>query len=117
MRSSANCAAFLDKATRRNDVPAAEIKDEKGELRRSDYASYRDAFFLLSVMNQFTINIHFNGAAAERLLKVALFSQKLRLPVAAGGSIEEVRMALARDAREARKRGTALCTCMTVFIS
>lgn len=109
MRSSANCAAFLDKATRRSDTPAEWIRDEKGGQRRSDYASYRDAFFLLSVMNQFTINVHFNGAAAEKLLKVALFSQQLRLPVAAGGSIEEVRLALARDAREARKRGTVQC--------
>ncbi|KAK5106894.1 hypothetical protein LTS08_001017 [Lithohypha guttulata] len=109
MRSSANCAAFLDKATRRNDIPEAEIGNEKDGKQRSDFASYRDAFFLLSVMNQFTINLHFNGAAAEKLLKVALFSQQLRLPLSAGGSIEEVRQALARDTREARKRGTVQC--------
>lgn len=109
MRISANCAAFLDKATRRKDFPKEIIEDEKGHKTRSDYASYRDACFLLSVMNQYTINVRFNGASAEKLLKVALFSHDLRLPVAAGGSIEEVRQILARDTRESRKRGTVQC--------
>lgn len=109
MRSSANCAAFLDKATHRKDLQRATVKDEKGNEIRSDYASYRDASFLLSIMNQFTVNPRFNGASAEKLLKVALFSKELRMPTAAGGSLEQVRQALARDTREARKRGTVQC--------
>jgi hypothetical protein len=59
-------------------------------------------------MNQFTLNVAFNGAAAEKLLKIALFSKQLRLP-ASEGDIEIVRRALARDTREARKRGTVQC--------
>lgn len=109
MRSSANCAAFLDKATDRNDLPGPTIENPDGKRDRSEYASYRDAFFILSVMNQFTININFNGAAAEKLLKVALFSKQLRLPLAEAADLEEARQALARDTREARKRGTVQC--------
>lgn len=108
MRTSANCAAFVDKATYRKDIPEQFELDEKGRQVQSEFASIRDGFFLLSVMNQFTINVAFNGASAEKLLKVALFSRQLRLP-AAEGDIEIVRQALARDTREARKRGTVQC--------
>ena len=108
MRTTANCAAFIDKSTDRNDIPNEYQEDGNGRKRQTDFSSYRDAFFLLSVMNQFTLNTSFNGAASEKLLKVALFSRRLRLP-AADSDMEDVRRALARDTRESRKRGTVQC--------
>lgn len=98
----------MDKATNRKDIPKEHEETEKGEQIQSDFSSIRDAFFLLGVMNQFTLNVALNGAAAEKLLKIALFSRQLQLP-ASEADIEKIRKALAKDTREARKRGTVQC--------
>ena len=80
--------------------------------RGSDFASIRDSFYILTTMNQFTMNPQASmRKESEGLLRIALFSKDLRLhgtPL----SLKETRQKLAQELREGRKRGV-----VPVFIS
>lgn len=74
----------------------------------------RDSFYLLSVMNQYTIKHVMPTEGAEKLLRIALFSDSLQLEVVEdeSRSLVKRRRKMARSIREARKKGV-----VPVFIS
>jgi len=80
--------------------------------RGSDFASIRDSFYILTTMNQFTMNPQASmRKESEGLLRIALFSKDLRLHDTPS-SLKETRQKLAQELREGRKRGV-----VPVFIS
>lgn len=80
----------------------------------SDFEQIRDSFYILSMMNQFSINQTMPRVEAERLLRIALFSDSLQLEVVEDDTRNLVkrRRKLARNLREGRKKSV-----VPVFIS
>lgn len=103
IKVSGKCALMVDMAVPYEDqVPG----------RGSDFASIRDSFYILTTMNQFTMNPQASmRKESEGLLRIALFSKDLRLH-GTPSSLKETRQKLAQELREGRKRGV-----VPVFIS
>ena len=104
VKVTSKCALLVDMATRYDEVPDEE----------SEFAQIRDSFYILSVMNQYAIKARMPGVEAEKLLRIALFSDSLKLvPVEdETRSLVKRRRKLAKSLREGRKRGV-----VPVFIS
>ncbi|CAF9941663.1 MAG: hypothetical protein HETSPECPRED_003845 [Heterodermia speciosa] len=80
----------------------------------SEFSFMRDSLFILCVMNQYSVKPELPPIEAERLLRLALFSNMLQLPHAEDGEKDLLRRRtkLARDLREGRKKGV-----VPVFVS
>lgn len=105
IKVTGKCAMMVDMATRYEDVPGPE----------SEFAQIRDSMYILSVMNQYSTRVTTSGKAAEKLLRIALFSNSLQLPASADAtrrSLVSRRTKLAKMLREGRRRGV-----VPVFIS
>ena len=72
----------------------------------SEFAKMRDSMHILSVMNQYSTRVTTGGRAAEKLLRIALFSNSLQLSAEAD---EERRSLVMRRRKLARglKRGSS----------
>jgi hypothetical protein len=120
------CALMVDMAVGYADSPpeTVEMAEEgpvlEGEKalpaksQRTEFASMRDSFYLLSVMNQFNIPLLLpRSLSTETMLRIALFSDTLVLTEDAGyRNLPQMREALVRGLRSRRRRGT-----VPVFIS
>lgn len=79
----------------------------------SDFSIMRDSLYILCIMNQYTPKYSLPPIEAERLLRLALFSNLLPLNGSEDGSIiVKRRTELAQNFREGRKKGV-----VPVFIS
>lgn len=105
IKITGKCALLVDMATAYDDVP----EDED-----SQFAQMRDSFYILSVMNQYSMKLNMPAVEAEKLLRVALFSDSLQLEIIEDESRNLVkrRRKLAKTIREGRRRGA-----VPVFIS
>ncbi len=105
IKVTGKCALMVDMAVPFNEVPS----DENSEL-----SQMRDAFYILAVMNQYEIKSHMPEIAAEKLLRIALFSDSLKLTHDEDDvdSLPKLRKALAYDLRRGRRRNI-----VPVFIS
>jgi hypothetical protein len=101
IKVSGRAALLVDMATKYNEIPRED----------SDFSGIRDSFYILTVMNQYTINPKMRKAAevAERLLRTALFDESLEVD---GQKLVELRKNTASSLRRSRKRGV-----VAVFIS
>ncbi|KAH0562977.1 hypothetical protein GP486_002455 [Trichoglossum hirsutum] len=101
IKVSGRAALMVDMATKYDDRPKKE----------PTFSGIRDSFYILSVMNQYTINpkMRKGSEAAEKLLRIALFDVNLRVD---GEDIVKLRGEIADVLRQCRKRGV-----VSVFIS
>ncbi|KAI4134825.1 MAG: hypothetical protein LQ347_001205 [Umbilicaria vellea] len=98
IKVTGRCAMMVDMATRYEDVPGPE----------SEFANMRDSMLILSVMNQYSTRFTTCGPAAEKLLRIGLFSNSLQLSSVAGenrSSLVMRRRKLATTLRNGRRRG------------
>ncbi|MCJ1254075.1 hypothetical protein MMC24_001889 [Lignoscripta atroalba] len=104
VKVNGKCALLVDMATRYGDVP-----DED-----SEFAQIRDSLYILSVMNQYSIKRKMPAVEAEKLMRIALFSDSLQLAFVEDDtqSLVKRRRKLARSLRAGRKKGV-----VPVFIS
>ena len=105
IKVTGKCALLVDMATPYEDIPEEEY---------SQFAQMRDSFYILSVMNQYSIMPNMPAVEAEKLLRVALFSDSLQLEMIEdeSHSLVKRRRKLAKTIREGRRRGA-----VPVFIS
>jgi hypothetical protein len=105
IKVTGKCALMVDMAVPFNQVPWDE---------NSEFSQMRDAFYILAVMNQYEIKSRMPEIPAEKLLRIALFSDSLKLTHNQDDtqSLPKLRKALAHDLRRGRRRGT-----VPVFIS
>jgi hypothetical protein len=105
IKVTGKCALMVDMAVRVDEVP----RDQE-----SEFSQMRDAFYILAVMNQYRVKSRMPGIAAEKLLRIALFSDSLKLThdEADSKSLPKLRKALAYDLRRSRRRGI-----VPIFIS
>ena len=105
IKVNGKCALMVDMAVPFEEVPSDED---------SEFSQMRDAFYILAVMNQYEIKPRMPEIAAEKLLRIALFSNSLKLASDedSGQSLPGLRKVLAHDLRRGRRRGT-----VPVFIS
>jgi len=101
---SGRAALIVDMATIYKERPSSD----------SDFSGIRDSFYILTVMNQYTINRKMRKPSdgpnvAEKLLRTALFDEKL---VVSGEKLPEIRKRTADHLRQSRKQGV-----VAVFIS
>ena len=97
------CALMIDMATRVTVYPP----------EGSDFSLMRDSLYILCIMNQYTPKHSLPPIEAERLLRLALFSNMLPINGASDGRILlQRRTDLAQNFREGRKKGV-----VPVFIS
>ena len=98
IKVTGKCALIVDMATTYSDVP----RDPD-----SEFGQMRDAFYILAVMNQFQIKSRMPSIPAEKLLRIALFSDSLKLSTHFSGaqSLPKRRKELAYDLRRNRRRG------------
>lgn len=94
IKVSARCALMVDMSVAYDSYP-----DED-----STYAQIRDSFYILSVMNQYDIDPEMDAVAGERLLRIALFSDDIKLP-GRDISLAGLRRQVAASLREGRRRG------------
>jgi hypothetical protein len=101
IKVSGRAALMVDMATKYNERP--------GE--KTDFSHIRDSLYILSVMNQYTINPKLRKAnkEAERFLRTALFDTHLKVN---GEELTKVREDTASNLRRSRKRGV-----VAIFIS
>ncbi|KAL8964433.1 MAG: hypothetical protein Q9183_004450 [Haloplaca sp. 2 TL-2023] len=104
VKVTGKCALMVDMATRYDEYPSAD----------SDFSLMRDSFFILAIMNQYTVNPTMPPVEAERLLRLALFSNLIRLPDSGDdkAGLVKRRTLLANNLRENRKKGV-----VPVFVS
>jgi hypothetical protein len=104
IKVTAKCALMVDMSSRYAVVPGEE----------SEFAQMRDSFYILAVMNQYAIKPRMPGLEAEKLLRIALFSDSLKLSLGSeeDASLVKKRQALAFDLRRGRRRGI-----VPVFVS
>ena len=104
VKVTGKCALMVDIATRYDEYPSA----------KSDFSLMRDSLFILAIMNQYTVNPTMPPVEAERLLRLALLSNLLRLPDSRDdkASLVKRRTLLANNLRENRKKGV-----VPVFVS
>ena len=109
IKVTGKCALILDMATAFDDIPESLPVDEF-----SQFAQMRDSLLILSVMNQYSFNENRRGKEAEKLLRVALFSDSLQLEATEDETRNLVkrRQKLAKMMREERRKGI-----VPVFIS
>lgn len=105
IKVTGKCALMVDMAVPYNEVPWNED---------SEFSKMRDAFYILAVMNQYEIKPRMPEIEAEKLLRIALFSDSLKLTRDEDEmqSLPRLREALAHDLRRGRRRGI-----VPVFIS
>lgn len=105
IKVTGKCALMVDMAVPFDRVPLGED---------SGFSRLRDSFYILAVMNQYQIKSRMPEIGAEKLLRIALFSDSLKLThdEHEGRSLPELRQALADHLRRGRRRGT-----VPVFIS
>lgn len=119
------CAMMVDMAVEYSDSPPETVEvplspsqtiaapTDPLPREQSEFARMRDSFYLLSVMNQFNIPPILPNMSAEKLLRIALFSDTLdTIAHAHGLSLPKLREQQAKDLRSRRRRGT-----VPVFIS
>lgn len=104
IKVSGRAALIVDMAVPYSDYPG----------KKSQFAGTRDSFYILTVMNQYTINqkmrIPIDGPdVAEKLLRAALFDEEL---VVDGEELPALRRRTATHLRQSRKQGV-----VAVFIS
>lgn len=94
-------ALLVDMATKYNESPKAD----------SEFSGIRDSFYILTVMNQYTINpkMRNEAAVAEKWLRTGLFDEVLEV---GGVSLAQLRTNTAKHLRQSRKQGV-----VAVFIS
>lgn len=104
IEASSRCALIVDMASPYADVPPPD----------SQFGGIRDSFYILSIMNQYAMEPVMRSPEAQKLLRIALFSDTLQLE-APGNEIPTLvkkRQKLAKSLREGRRRGV-----VPVFIS
>ena len=103
IKVTGKCALMVDMATRYNEYPP----------EGSDFSMMRDSLYILCIMNQYTPKQSLPPIEAERLLRLALFSNMLPFNGSEDcRSIIKRRTELAQNFREGRKKGV-----IPVFIS
>ncbi|KAG8530468.1 uncharacterized protein KY384_004971 [Bacidia gigantensis] len=97
-------ALMVDMSTKYHEYPA----------EGSEFSHMRDSMYILCVMNQYSIKPSLPAIESERLLRIALFSNKLQLNSSMDDrdNIVARRTELARVLREGRKKGV-----IPVFVS
>ncbi|KAE9366555.1 hypothetical protein N431DRAFT_417354 [Stipitochalara longipes BDJ] len=104
IKVSGRAALIVDMATKYKEHPGSE----------SDFSEIRDSFYILTVMNQYTIKRKmrtppYGPDVAEKLLRTALFDDIL---VVNGEKLSKIRKRTANHLRQSRKQGV-----VAVFIS
>ncbi|PMD31569.1 hypothetical protein L207DRAFT_501269 [Hyaloscypha variabilis F] len=104
IKVSGRAALIVDMATRYQEFPGP----------KSDFSAIRDSFYILTVMNQYTINKRmrthpYGPDIAKKLLRTALFDELL---VVNGEKLSKIRKRTADHLRQSRKQGV-----VAVFIS
>jgi hypothetical protein len=104
IKVSGRAALIVDMATQYHERPSTQ----------SDFSGIRDSFYILTVMNQYTINRKMRTPAygpdvAEKLLRTALFAEFLDID---GEELPKLRKRTADSLRQSRKQGV-----VAVFIS
>jgi hypothetical protein len=101
IKVSGKAALIVDMATEYKEHPS----------QKSDFSGIRDSFYILTVMNQYTINPEMRKATevAEKLLRTALFDMSLEV---GGQKLVKLRKITASNLRKSRKQGV-----VAVFIS
>ena len=94
IKITAKCALMVDMSVPYDSFPGEE----------SDFAQMRDSLGILSVMNQYTVDPNLDPSAAEKLVRVALFSEEVRM-TDGGPTLAQRRRDLAANVREGRRRG------------
>jgi hypothetical protein len=95
IRISGHASLMVDMAVPYRQLPGPD----------TDFAEIRDSFYLLTIMNQFTMKAQESmKREAEGLLRIMLFSKDLRLQ-SEGKSLRSMRQQLAQDLRENRRGG------------
>jgi hypothetical protein len=104
IKISGRAALMIDMATRYDEIPP----------EGSDFSGVRDSLYILTVMNQYTINPNMRKATgvAERLLRTALFDENLTVDGVKGQKLQQLRANTANSLRKSRRRGV-----VAVFIS
>ncbi|KAL8887976.1 MAG: hypothetical protein Q9205_006270 [Flavoplaca limonia] len=104
IKVTGKCALMVDMATKYNEYP------DSG----SEFSIMRDSLYILAIMNQYSVTPGVPPVEAERLLRLALFSNLLHLPVSRDdpASLVNKRTELASNLREDRKKGV-----VPVFVS
>ena len=99
IKVTGKCALMVDMAVPYDHVP---------EDQDSEFSQMRDAFYILAVMNQYEIKSRMPEIAAEKLLRIALFSNSLKLTPDEDNvqNLPRLRKMLAHDLRRGRRRGT-----------
>ncbi|MCJ1428298.1 hypothetical protein MMC29_006207 [Sticta canariensis] len=109
IKVTSKCALMVDMATMYDEVPDQD----------SQFAQIRDSFYILSVMNQYTIKQGMPAVAAERLLRIALFSDSLQLTAIEDRTrcLVKRRSQLASLIRRDRKKGVVpVFICLMWFL-
>ncbi|PNS14663.1 hypothetical protein CAC42_1685 [Sphaceloma murrayae] len=136
IRVLGNAALMVDMSVKMDEPPMDEEltkpEDEIDWTRVSatskEYYDMRDSLYILSVMNQYTINRIrpkdlktelYTAKAAEGLLRIVLFSKDLQLPGAQcpkhPTSLAEARRLLAYELRRTRKRAVVPVIVSTIW--
>lgn len=103
IKITGKCALMVDMSTRYHEYP------KEG----SEFSFMRDSLYILCIMNQYTPKPSLPPIEAERLLRLALFSNLLPLNGSADDrSLLKKRTELAQSFREGRKKGV-----IPVFVS
>lgn len=103
IKVTGKCALMVDMATKYNVYP------KEG----SEFSSMRDSLYILCIMNQYSAKLSLPPVQAERLLRLALFSNLLPLNGSEDSqSLLKRRTELAQNFREGRKKGV-----IPVFVS
>lgn len=103
IKVTGKCALMIDMATRYEDYPK----------QGSEFSLMRDSLFILCVMNQYSAKQSLPPVEAERLLRLALFSNLLPLNGSSdGGDLVRRRTELAQNFREGRKCGIVTEICL-----
>ncbi|MCJ1346023.1 hypothetical protein MMC31_004234, partial [Peltigera leucophlebia] len=111
IKVTSKCALMVDMATKYEHIPG--LYDEVSPGQRSQFSQIRDSMYILSVMNQYEIKRRMPSIEAEKLLRVALFSDSLKLTADENTSgLIQKRYELATLIRKGRKKGV-----VPVFIS
>ncbi|CAF9941422.1 hypothetical protein IMSHALPRED_002569 [Imshaugia aleurites] len=103
IKVTGKCALMVDMATKYEEYP------EQG----SEFSMMRDALYILCIMNQYSAKQSLPPVEAERLLRLALFSNLLPLNGSSDAhDLVKRRTELAQNFREGRKKGV-----IPVFVS
>ena len=102
IKVTGKCAILSDMSTSYNiNVAKPTLEDADGSSAKREMLDMRDALYILSVMNQYTVKSPIDPEQAEILLRQALFAD-IRTPTL---DLRARRRKLAMTLREGRKRG------------